>query len=262
MTGFSAVRGSAVAMTALWVFAAAGWTGEVAGRLEWDRRLELSTPVSGVVSAVPVQQGQRVAKGDLLVELDQRLFLARLAQAEALLEQARQNRDEAVRELERTRELFDRTLLAVHDRQLAEIGAANARAAFRSAEAELTQARLDLEYSRITAPFDAWVVQVTAVAGETVVSRLEAPTLAVVVPAGRMRARVLLDQAQIAPLQIGAAARVQVQGQDHPGTVVGLGLESEPGIAERPMYVLEVGFDTPADRLLRPGEPAQITLSQ
>jgi multidrug resistance efflux pump len=151
--------------------------------------------------------------GAVLLELDPRLFQARLAEAEATLVQSRQHRDEAMRELARTRELFDRTLLAVHDRQVAEIAAAEAEAAFRRAESGLVRARLDLEYSRLAAPFDAWVVEVMAAPGEAVVSRLQARPLAVVVPAGRMRARALLAREQLAPLRLGSPAGVTVDGQ-------------------------------------------------
>ena len=107
----------------------------------------------------------------------------------ARLAKAREERDEAVRELERTQELFERTLLSVHDLQLAQIAATGAEADHSSAEAELAEAEIKLEYSRILAPFDARVVSVPAQPGETVVSRLQARPLVVVAPAGRMRAR-------------------------------------------------------------------------
>ena len=236
--------------------AAAEWTA----RLDWQRRLELSTPVSGIIREVPVRPDQRVAKGDLLVGLDQRLFDARLDRARARLAKAREERDEAVRELERTQELFERTLLSVHDLQLAQIAATGAEADHSSAEMELAEAEIKLEYSRILAPFDARVVSVPAQSGETVVSRLQARTLVVVAPAGRMRARAWVDGEQLQGLSVGMAAEVAVGERSYPAEVSGVALEPGKGSDERPLYRLEVDFALPPDRVLRPQQAAKIRI--
>ena len=112
---------------------------ELEAELGWERRLELSTPVSGPVASVRVAPGERVEAGDLLLELDQRLYQARLDQARAGLEQARQNREEGRRDLERAEELYDRTVLSDHDLTLARISAAEAEAAHEEASAALTE---------------------------------------------------------------------------------------------------------------------------
>ena len=60
-----------------------------------EEPVELGVLVSGEVAEVVVKPGQRVAAGDLLVKMDERLFKARvdeartrLAAAQAVLEQA------------------------------------------------------------------------------------------------------------------------------------------------------------------------------
>jgi multidrug efflux pump subunit AcrA (membrane-fusion protein) len=43
---------------------------DVEALIQWSRRTELATPVSGVVASVAVNAGERAAKGQLLLTLD------------------------------------------------------------------------------------------------------------------------------------------------------------------------------------------------
>jgi RND family efflux transporter MFP subunit len=235
---------------------------ELSARVDWERRLELSTPVSGVIAATPVRMGQRVARGTVLLELDQRPFRARLARAEANLSRARENRAEARREVERTQELFDRTLLSVHDLQVAQIAGAEAEAEYRGAEADVTEAAYDLEYSRIQAPFDAWVLALPAQVGQTVVTRLEARPLVALAPVGRMRALGWADMAQLEGLSPGMAAQVVVDGTSYPGEITYLALEPKSDTADRPLYGVGVSFASDPQTLIRPGRTAVIRLEE
>lgn len=132
---------------------------EATGKLVWGQRVTLSTPASGMVVAVPVTEGDRVKEGAVLVRLDQRAMTARLEAAERHVEGARQAFEEAGRELERTEELYDRTLLADHDLQMAHIAHVAAEAELRAAEARHVERRLDLEYSVVRAPFAGTVIR-------------------------------------------------------------------------------------------------------
>jgi len=233
-------------------------SAEYPARVQWAERLTLSTPSTGVVTQVAVQPGQRVAEGDLLLALDPRPGAAALKRAKAVLEEARQNNEEAKRELERTQELFDRTLLSIHDLQVAQIEAVGAAARLGQAEAELVEARLQQEYSRLRSPYDAWVVALPAQTGQTVVNRCQAQALAVLAPAGRMAAQAWLDPQQIAALAIGDPVRVKVDEETFAGKVSLLGLEPDRDPGQVLRYRLEVQFDLPDERLMRPGQSALI----
>lgn len=100
------------------------------GRVESPRRIEIGSPVVGTVAAVPVTEGQAVAKGQLLVQLDDSEARAAVAsaqssvaQAEARLvqldrtggpvaveamRQAQANLDNAERQYQRNHDLFSR----------------------------------------------------------------------------------------------------------------------------------------------------------
>ena len=241
------------AAAALWAAAAAAAAAPLQGVLDWPRRLVLSTPVSGVVAEVKVQPGQRVAKGGLLLRLDNRALRARLERARAALAPAERRYAEARRELERNQELYDQGLLAEHELETARIAHDEAKAARAAARAQEVEAAQALEYSALRAPFAAWVLRRLAEPGQTVVSRLQAVPLLELAEAGAMLARVEVDLATARALRPGAAATVEVDGRRYAGRVHSVALEpSETG-----RYPVAVRF--PVTGLLRAGAPASVS---
>lgn len=233
---------------------------ELAGTLNWLQRTELGTPVSGVVASVPAVAGQRVARGAELLRLDDRGFKAEVSEAQAHLAGAKARHDEARREEERAAELYDRTVLSDHERQVSLIAFQEAASALQVAQARLTKARLDLERSRIVAPYDALVVRVDAAPGETIVSELQAKPLLVVAEAGRMRVQAQVRASQLADFMPGTAARVRVRDQWFDGAVTGVGLEPVARDADGPFYELNASFSLPAGERLHVGEPATVKI--
>ncbi len=230
------------------------------GTTEWQTRQVLSTTVSGLVSKVNAAVGERVARGTLLVELDLRQVQSDRVSAESRGVAARLAYDEARRELERTLELFDRTLISEHEVKLAEIEAAKAEAAWRAAEARLAEVRLRQEYSRVTAPFDGLVMAVHVQPGEAVVNRFEATPLVTLVDAARMRARAAVDARTLARLKRGDAVQVGVRGVWLEGAIALLGYEPLTRSDNGASYALEAEFAPGPAMELRPGERLVIRL--
>ncbi len=241
----------------LWLFSGVLHAGELPGKLAWGERLSMGMLVSGVVSEVPVQAGQRVKKGDLLVGLDARGFRAELQGVRAESSRAQTLLEEAQREDERAAELYDRTLLSEHERTAATIGLREAQAAAARARANEVNARLDLERSRLSAPFDGLVLAVHAAPGQAVVSRFQTSPL--VELAGDLR-MVLLSSADMATARAAAAAdaTVDVAGQQLKADAVEIGFEPVGSEQARPRYALKVYFNRPDDLELRAGEPARL----
>lgn len=240
----------------LMVFATPLLAAEYDARLHWERKVSLSTPVSGVVVAVNAAVGDRVKQGTVLVQLDDRARRARVTALQAELKRAQNNRDEAERELERTQELFDRTVLAEHDLQMAVIQRDAAVADLHSTEAALTQAELELEYSAVRAPFDGHVVRRQVESGQTVVSELQSVPLLEVADTSVMLARAMLGADQLRGVKQGSAAKVVVAGNTFQGKVVHIDLEPREGAKDQ--YAVDVRFATNG-QLLRVGQAARVT---
>lgn len=112
-------------------------------RTEPDRAIEIKAETAGEVVAIAVERGANVAAGRLLVELDIRDREATLAEVEALIRQRELEHQAA----ERLRE----------EQFISEAELAAKYAALVSANAARDRIALDIEYTRIRAPFDAVV---------------------------------------------------------------------------------------------------------
>ncbi len=226
--------------------------------LDWYQPMLLSTPMSGVVEQVYVSSGQRLKPKQKLLRLDSRGFRARVSKAEAVLSRATESHAEAKLEMERAQELFDRTAISVHDRELVRIEFAKAIANLKEAKAELVQAKLELEYSEIRAPNAGIVLQVFAHKGQTVVHRSQSKPLVAMASMDKMLARAHVSAEDLEGLKIGMRMDVRLQGQTLTGKVHRLGMEPV-NPQQPPMYLLEVEFDTAA-KSYRKGQEASIIL--
>ena len=110
------------------------------GTVRAARRAVLSFKVSGPLVKLPVEEGQRVKKGDLIAQIQKRDF-------QTALEEARARALEAERQFRRYKELYARKQVsrADYDRY---------RAARDVARAQLEDARNQLRDTSLLAPFD------------------------------------------------------------------------------------------------------------
>lgn len=231
--------------------------GELPGSLAWSDRIAMGTLVSGMVAEVPVQPGQRVKKGDLLVAMDSRGFLAELAGARAEAVRANILLDEAQREDERADELYERTVLSEHERTLAVIGLRKAQANARRAQATLMQARLDHERSQLHAPADGLVLAVHVSPGVAVVNTLKSEPLVELAADGHMLLHSTTDLATARQIEQGRA-QVEVAGRRIDAESVEIGFEPLGQDQAGPRYAISVRFERPLDMELRAGEPARV----
>lgn len=226
--------------------------------LDWRQRLELSTPVSGIITQIKVDVGQMVGKNQLLIKLDERGFQAQLKKAKSILSRAIENHAEAKREKERALELFDRTAISVHELELVKIDYAKAFADLNEAQAELAQAQLDLEYTEIRSPLVGQVVQMFAHQNQTISNRLKVEPLVIIASSGQMLARAHLQASDLHGLKTGQTLDIRIENDTLSGTITRVGLEPVAN-NQTPMYALEVEFDT-AGKTYRKGQAASIIL--
>lgn len=129
-----------------------GWT-RFTGQFSAVDQVELRAQVSGYLTEIHFTDGQLVHQGDLLFVIDPRPFATALQQANAQYQSALAQLALTDRQLQRTTEL-QRSDFASRDlldqRTQAQRAAA---AAVEQAKAAIRSAQLQLEFSRITAPF-------------------------------------------------------------------------------------------------------------
>lgn len=113
--------------------------------------------VSGFITKVHVDEGQRVRKGQPLFTLDQVTFQAAVDQAQAAVANARSAVSTAQMTVDSKRALFNQNIISAYDLQTAENTLAQAKAGLGQAEAALATARKNLSYTVVTAPSDGVV---------------------------------------------------------------------------------------------------------
>lgn len=233
---------------------------ELDATLLWGNKLPLGTPVSGVVKTVNVMAGDFAMQGSVLLSLDDRVFRANVAARSAELKGAENDSNEAVRELERTQELYDRTLISEHEREMVVIQRDTAIAKYQTAQASLAKAEWELDHTQLKAPFDAWVLNREVAVGQTIVSRLQSTPLLELVEAGLMLARTQVSAQRLSNLRKGGKAMVTVAGKQYPGKIQHIALAASSTVkpsVDSVHYAVDVVFDS-GKTLLRAGLSAKV----
>ncbi|GAB4413183.1 MAG: hypothetical protein OHK0032_09270 [Thermodesulfovibrionales bacterium] len=236
------------------------WAIDKDATLQWSRVVEVSTPVSGVVSEVLAEAGAYMRKGQVLLRLDDRGFKAAVKRARAEVERLKVKSEEAERELKRAKEMHERDLIADHELELARIGFVTSDSEYQAAQAALTQAELNLEYSEVRAPFDCVVLQRKAETGQTIISTTQPAPLFVLAEAGNMLARMKVTNEEMSSLSKGQRVFVKVAGKKYKGIIIRLGMEPVGVKAGRSLYEVDIRFSFDPDITMRAGQTAVVTL--
>jgi len=132
-------------------------TQEFSGRMEAIERVDIRPRVAGYITQIRMRPGHEVKKGDLLFVIDPRPFQAELDRSEAALASARARADLAQLELHRAERLLQDRAIAQREYDEKASQFRELQANVRAAQAQADTARLNLSYTRITAPIDGRV---------------------------------------------------------------------------------------------------------
>ncbi len=141
---------------------------ELSARVEPMETVEIRSRVSGYLTEIGFKSGQRVEKGDLLFVIDPRPFRAALQRAEADLAQARARLEGSERDDHRAVALAEQKAISKEESDQRRTRLAEARAAVASAEALVTTAGLNLEYTQIKSPIRGRASRALVTAGNNV----------------------------------------------------------------------------------------------
>jgi macrolide-specific efflux system membrane fusion protein len=201
-------------------------TVEATGSLRPARLVAVGAQVSGRITAMRVHVGDSVAAGDLIATIDDVTKRNDLRTAEANLaniqaqktekEAALTYADQAMRREETmlaqratSRDSFDAARKTL-DSAKAQIAALEAQIV--QAEAKIDSAKIDLGYTRITAPIAGTVLLVTAQEGQTVNAVQSAPTIVVLGQIDRMTVRTEISEADVPKVRVGQPVSFSILG--------------------------------------------------
>jgi HlyD family secretion protein len=238
-----------------------------AGSVSACRRAKLATPLGGRIEKLTVREGDRVKKGQLLIELWNDDLLARervsreqLNTARTRLSEACVLADIATRAAARTRQLRDKGFVSEDnvDRVESEAKAKqavceSARTQVDEAQARISASRADTARTVMRAPFDGIIAEVNGEVGEYLTpSPPGIPTLPAVdlIDDSCLYVSAPIDEVDAAQLKVGMAGRITLdayRGRHFAGKLrriapYVLALEKQARTVE-----VEVEFDAPAE---------------
>jgi multidrug efflux system membrane fusion protein len=125
---------------------------EFTGRISAVETVELRPRVSGYIERVAYKEGQELKKGDLLFVIDQRPYRAALAQAQANLERARSEARLTRAQDARAQTLIEAQVISREEFEARGAASSQSQAGVRGAEAAVTNAQLNLQFTEVRAP--------------------------------------------------------------------------------------------------------------
>lgn len=222
------------------------------GSVEPLRRVKPGTKLLGRIEAVPVREGDRVERGQVLARLESRDLEAARQQAEAALAMAFAQLANARVHHERMEDLHGRGSVTDKAREDAATGFEVAQAAVTQAEANLAAARVNLGYATVASPISGWVVAKRVEAGD-----MTAPgaPLFTIEDLSRVKIEVDVPEAEVTGLAEGGHATVEILGRRAAATIDRIVPAGDP--ASR-TFAVQILLDNP-DGALKSGMFARVS---
>ena len=244
------------------------------GTLQAVVTVQVGSQVSGTIEKLSADFNTKVKAGQVVAQLNQDKFKAAEDQARANLLAARSNVEkakvgvvDALRTLERNRELRKRDLMAqsdldaaqtAYDAAVAQLEVNQAQTA--QAQAALKQATVDLNNTVIRSPVDGIVISRNVDVGQTVAASLQAPTLFTIAnELAKMEVHTNVDEADVGNVKerqevvftVDAFPARRFRGRVHQ-------VRNSPVIVQNVVtYVAVVRIDN-KELLLKPGMTANV----
>lgn len=178
--------------------------------------ITIAPDVAGLVTEIAVRDNQWVNKGDLLLQIDPEHYEIAVHQAEASV--AARKATLAMRQQNaRRRADIDSLVVSRENREDASAAALAAEADLRLAQAQLESARLNLKRTRVLAPVDGYVTNLSVFKGDYAAAG--APKLAVI-DAHSFWVYGYFEETKLPHVRVGASAEMRLMsGQTLQGHV-------------------------------------------
>jgi RND family efflux transporter MFP subunit len=224
--------------------------------------VNVGSRISGTVVNLPVAVGERVEVGQLLAELDATALEAQAdeARADVALSVPRIELAESI--LRRRQQLAENGLASEEDLETAENNLAVARAQLQADQARLRSAQIALSYTRVTAPINGVVAEVSTREGETVAAAFAAPNFVTIIDLDRLEVLAYVDETDIGRVFVGQHASFTVD--TYPAveiTAVVTAIQPRAELLGSVVnYLVRLEFEPSEDIVLRPEMTAHVRI--
>ena len=225
----------------------------------------LKSRVDGQIERVAVRDGAEVRRGDVLFQLDPRPFQVALDATRAALDRDQAQLVKAQDQLRRFQDVFAKGYVSADQLSDVQANARSAAATVTADQAEVANARLNLEFSTLRSPLDGRVGRVMLQAGN-IVKAVDTDALITINQMDPVYVEFAVPERYLAELQKAAK---------QPKTTVELTASAEDGaslVRSGPLTFLDNAVDAPTgtvrlratvenkDRALWPGQYARVKI--
>lgn len=195
------------------------------GFLAHEEEVMLSSEVIGKVSELFVEEGDTVTAGQLLLQVDDKNFIAGLEQSEAAerintidIERQEVRIENLSRQFERSRSLHERKMIGDNEfdnlknqLDLARIDLKSSTERLTQARAQLDQVNDNLSKTKIVSPIEGVITSLDIKVGETAIAsstNIPGSSLMTIANPASIYTEVLVDEADVANIQIGQRTEI------------------------------------------------------
>jgi HlyD family secretion protein len=252
------------------------------GKIQARRKVDMSALVMGQIVNLAVKEGDKVQKGQLLLQIDKAQLAAQAAGREATLGAMRNDLDaakstaaQAKLDYDRAKQNYDARILPEADMQKAKSGLDTANSTLaateqrmRSTGADLAASRDSLSKTTVTAPLAGIVTALPIKEGEvTVIGTMNnaGTQLLTISDMGEVEAVMMVDETSVPQVKLGQTASLTIDaypGQTFKGIVTEVGSspipKNDPDLlslvanSEAINFKVKLRLETPPDTI-RPG---------
>ncbi len=223
------------------------------GNIAATNEVQISAYVMGIITQLPVAEGDRVQKGQKLVQIDPTLYAAQERQAQANLALAKAGLMQSHADYIRNAGLFKQALISPQQMETSSTQFHSDSARVSQAEGALAQAQDQLSKTAIYSPLDGTVTQLNVKKGEVVVTgtmNIPGSVLMTVSNLGIMEFDAQVDESdlpsvapdQSASLAIDALPDTTLHGAVFEVGRAPLGGQPQAGAATSVTYLVKIGI--------------------
>src|SRR6267378_1350241 len=182
------------------------------GKIYPEVQVVISPEVSGEITELPVKEGMKMKKGDLLLKIKPDIYVAERDRAVAVQTSSKASLDRSAAEQRRSHEMSAKGLISNSELEQANTTYQVAKATHDQSDAALKQAEESLRKTTIYSPMDGTVSGLKVELGQRVLgtSQFQGTEVMTVADLSRMEARVDVGENDIGSISAGDTARILV----------------------------------------------------
>lgn len=191
------------------------------GTVRSNNRVQVGAQVSGQLTKIHVELGQKVKKGDLIAEIDSKnqdnslnTALAQLASYQAQLKASQANLIAMQSSYDRLNRLYQQKSTTQDSWEAARVNLANAQSSISQLESSIKQAEIsvataqtNLGYTKILAPIDGTIISIPVSEGQTMNANQTTPTIVQIADLSKMLIKAEISEGDITKINSGMKVR-------------------------------------------------------